>query len=77
VEVSDGRPILGGLQRGRKLRTARMVKADYQINDLLGSSQFDTKKHEIKLDRDGKMSVTDVVSSKSPQVNKVVYSTDP
>jgi kinesin family protein C1 len=42
-----------------------MVKADYQINDLLGSSQFDTKKHEIKLDRDGKMSVTDVVSSES------------
>jgi hypothetical protein len=41
------------------------VKADLQINDLLGSSQFDTKKHEIKLDRDGKMSVTDVVSSMS------------
>ena len=41
------------------------VKADSQINDLLGSSQFDTKKHEIKLDKDGKMSVTDVVSSMS------------
>jgi hypothetical protein len=35
-----------------------------QINDLLGSGQFDTKKHEIKTDKDGKMSVTDVVSSK-------------
>lgn len=36
-----------------------------QINDLLGSGQFDTKKHEIKLDKEGKMSVTDVVSSES------------
>ncbi|ODN74458.1 hypothetical protein L202_06845 [Cryptococcus amylolentus CBS 6039] len=32
------------------------------INDLLGSGQFDTKKHEIKLDKDGKISVTDAVS---------------
>ncbi|ORY33143.1 P-loop containing nucleoside triphosphate hydrolase protein [Naematelia encephala] len=32
------------------------------INDLLGSGQFDTKKHEIKHDKEGKMSVTDVVS---------------
>ncbi|ORX39129.1 P-loop containing nucleoside triphosphate hydrolase protein [Kockovaella imperatae] len=32
------------------------------INDLLGTGQFDTKKHEIKLDKDGKMSVSDVVS---------------
>jgi hypothetical protein len=30
---------------------------------LLGTGQFDTKKHEIKLDREGKLSVTDVVSS--------------
>lgn len=35
-----------------------------QINDLLGSGQFDTKKHEIKT-LDGKVSVTDVVSSES------------
>lgn len=35
-----------------------------QINDLLGSGQFDTKKHEIKT-LDGKVSVTDVVSSAS------------
>ena len=33
-----------------------------QINDLLGTGQFDTKKHEIRHDKDGKMSVTDVVS---------------
>ncbi|KAK8843321.1 hypothetical protein IAR55_006976 [Kwoniella newhampshirensis] len=32
------------------------------INDLLGNGQFDTKKHEIKLDKDGKLTVTDVVS---------------
>nr|ODN90487.1 kinesin family member C1 [Cryptococcus depauperatus CBS 7841] len=32
------------------------------INDLLGNSQFDTKKHEIKLDRDGKVSVTDAIN---------------
>ncbi|WVQ75532.1 hypothetical protein IAR50_005159 [Cryptococcus sp. DSM 104548] len=32
------------------------------INDLLGNGQFDTKKHEIKLDKDGKISVTDAVS---------------
>ncbi|WVO22624.1 uncharacterized protein IAS62_003954 [Cryptococcus decagattii] len=32
------------------------------INDLLGNSQFDTKKHEIKLDKDGKISVTEAVS---------------
>ncbi|EIW66111.1 hypothetical protein TREMEDRAFT_65960 [Tremella mesenterica DSM 1558] len=32
------------------------------INDLLGSGQFDTKKHEIKHDKDGKMTVTEVVS---------------
>ena len=31
----------------------------------MGSGQFDTKKHEIKLDKDGKMSVTDAVSSMS------------
>ncbi|WVR09072.1 hypothetical protein IAU60_006133 [Kwoniella sp. DSM 27419] len=32
------------------------------INDLLGNGQFDTKKHEIKFDKDGKTSVTDVVN---------------
>ncbi|KLT46488.1 kinesin-domain-containing protein [Cutaneotrichosporon oleaginosum] len=32
-----------------------------EINDLLGSGQFDTKKHEIKIDKD-KMTVTDTVS---------------
>lgn len=32
------------------------------INDLLGNGQFDTKKHEIKLDKDGKISVTEAVS---------------
>ena len=47
-------------------RTARLrTFGSLQINDLLGSGQFDTKKHEIKLDKDGKMSVTDAVSSKS------------
>ena len=46
--------------------TARLRRfSSLQINDLLGSGQFDTKKHEIKLDKDGKMSVTDAVSSKS------------
>lgn len=39
-------------------------KLTAQINDLLGSGQFDTKKHEIKHDKEGKMSVTDAVSSK-------------
>jgi len=34
-----------------------------QVNDLLGSGQFDSKKHEIKHDKDGKMTVTDTVSS--------------
>ncbi|KAK1922557.1 P-loop containing nucleoside triphosphate hydrolase protein [Papiliotrema laurentii] len=45
------------------------------INDLLGSGQFDTKKHEIKLDKDGKMSVTDVISvplSNSRQVSTLL-----
>ncbi|BEI85166.1 hypothetical protein CcaverHIS002_0505670 [Cutaneotrichosporon cavernicola] len=32
-----------------------------EINDLLGSGQFDTKKHEIKIDRD-KMTVTETVA---------------
>ncbi|AAW44238.2 kinesin, putative [Cryptococcus deneoformans JEC21] len=32
------------------------------INDLLGNGQFDTKRHEIKLDKDGKISVTEAVS---------------
>ncbi|KAL1407621.1 kinesin-like nuclear fusion protein [Vanrija albida] len=32
------------------------------INDLLGSGQFDSKKHEIKIDKDNVMTVTDVVS---------------
>ncbi|KIR26643.1 kinesin family member C1 [Cryptococcus deuterogattii LA55] len=32
------------------------------INDLLGNGQFDTKKHEIKLDKDGKISVSEAVS---------------
>ncbi|OCF35556.1 kinesin family member C1 [Kwoniella heveanensis BCC8398] len=32
------------------------------INDLLGNGQFDTKKHEIKFDKDGKVTVTDAVS---------------
>ena len=36
---------------------------DPKINDLLGSGQLDAKKHEIKLDKDGKVSVTDIVSS--------------
>lgn len=45
------------------------------INDLLGSGQFDTKKHEIKHDKDGKMSVTDVISvplSNSRQVSTLL-----
>lgn len=41
--------------------------AEPQINDLLGTGQFDSKKHEIKLDKDGKMSVTDVVSGEFHQ----------
>ncbi|EJT52997.1 kinesin [Trichosporon asahii var. asahii CBS 2479] len=32
------------------------------INDLLGSGQFDTKRHEIKIDKDNNMTVTDTVS---------------
>lgn len=42
-----------------------------QINDLLGSGQFDSKKHEIKLDREGKMNVTDAVSSEFDVRNQV------
>jgi kinesin family protein C1 len=51
-----------------------------QINDLLGSGQFDTKKHEIKHDKEGKMTVTDAVSSKSncpspTQISKLMRGT--
>lgn len=67
MEVPDGRSIPGGLQRGGELSmtTKDLASLTLQINDLLGSGQFDTKKHEIKLDKDGKMSVTDAVSSMS------------
>ena len=43
-----------------------VVLINAQINDLLGTGQFDTKKHEIKHDKEGKMSVTDAVSGMLP-----------
>lgn len=44
---------------------ASLNQLTLQINDLLGSGQFDTKKHEIKIDNDNKMTVTDTVSCRS------------
>ncbi|KAL7421256.1 kinesin-like nuclear fusion protein [Cryptotrichosporon argae] len=50
--------------RGWKYQMAGTFLEVYNdvINDLLGTGQFDTKKHEVKLDKDGKVSVTDIVS---------------
>ena len=41
---------------------AFLTAAHEKINDLLGSGAFDSKKHEIKLDKEGKVSVTEIVS---------------
>ncbi|WVQ93223.1 hypothetical protein IAU59_000288 [Kwoniella sp. CBS 9459] len=57
--------VSGGLKdRGWKYQMEGQFLEVYNevINDLLGNGQFDTKKHEIKFDRDGKVTVTDAVS---------------
>lgn len=80
MEVSDGGSIPGGIQRSGPYRNLRDVELNWyvefhpdlvQINDLLGSGQFDTKKHEIKHDKEGKMTVTDVVSSGLPHLEQL------
>lgn len=63
MEVPDGGHVPRGLQRSCEF--VCLYFSSRQINDLLGNGQFDSKKHEIKIDKD-KMTVTDTVSCMSP-----------